>query len=349
MIGCYYGTYVVRKIFNLFFYCLVMLYTLVLTGCDFNLLGGNKSQIGENFEPGKRVESNLPPVISSIGNFTMDENDVQSVSFQIADPDSFLMCSSIYIKVKSNNTNLIGQNEMVVGGAFPNCTIRLSPKVYQYGISQITVELYDFWTIVSTSFTLTVNHVLTPGPFAIIDAEGQDRAVAVTWNTPTYMNGSSARYTVFYRETGSSGGYAQITPVASPYTVSGLVNGQSYDFFIRARNSIGSRDTNIVQATPTKYKLRGVEFIAASSQFDSTTPSGPHPAGFVINSTLVSHIDTGDGNFPANASGQLNYAASESPTNTYAPAAPVSYLTTPSGNYKVYMDSQQNILSGAEQ
>jgi hypothetical protein len=328
-----------------------MLSVLFLTACDSNLLGGSKSQLDDNFEPGKRVESNAPPIISSIPNFSMDENDIRSVSFQIADPDSFLMCSSIYIKVKSSNEALIAPTDMVVGGAFPNCTLRFSPKQFQFGVSQITVELYDFWTIVTASLTLTVNHVVTPGPFAIVDAEGQDRAVALTWNTPTYMTGSSARYTVFFRETGSTGGYSQITPAASPYTVSGLVNGQSYDFYVRANNSIGFRDTNVVEATPTKYKLRGVEFVVGSQQYISSpaSTSGLHPAGFVTNATLVSGIDTGDGNFPSNGSGQLNYAPSENPANSYLPATPVSYLTTPSGNYKVYMNSQQNILSGAEQ
>jgi hypothetical protein len=327
----------VRKNY-LFFNIKILLIAIFLTGCDFNLLGGSKSELGENFEPGKRTESGSPPVITSIPNFTMDENDIQSVTFQISDPDTFLMCSSIYIKASSSNTALIDRDQMVVGGAFPNCTLRLSPKAFQFGTAQIKVELYDFWTIVSTSFTLTVDHVLTPGPFAIIDAEGQDRSVALTWSTPVYMTGTSARYTVFYRETGSTGGYSQITPVASPYTVSGLINGQSYDFFIRARNSIGTRDTTIVQATPTKYKLRGVEFTAASSQFETTVPSG-----YVINSALVSYIDTADGNYPT-----LSYSASEIPVNTSG-TSPSSYLTTPSGNYKVYVNSQQNIISGAGQ
>jgi len=328
----------VRKNYLVFNINILLIFAILLSGCDFNLLGGSKSQLGENFEPGKRTESNSPPIITSIPNFTMDENDVQSVTFQITDPDTFLMCSSIYIKASSSNTVLIDRDQMVVGGVFPNCTLRLSPKALQFGTSQIKVELYDFWTIVNTSFTLTVDHVLTPGPFAIIDAEGQDRSVALTWTTPAYMTGTSARYTVFYRETGSTGGYSQITPVASPYTVSGLVNGQSYDFFIQARNSIGTRDTTIVQATPTKYKLRGVEFVAASSQFETTVPSG-----YIINSTLVSHIDTADGNYPT-----LSYSASENPVNTSG-TLPGSYLTTPSGNYKVYVDSQQNIISGAGQ
>lgn len=337
-----FGTYVVRK--NIwYFYFVILISSLVLTSCDFNLLGGKKSELGENFEPGKRVESNAPPVITPIANFTMDENDIQSVSFQIADPDSFLMCSSIYIKVKSNNVALIDYNQMTIGGAYPNCILRMSPKAFKFGTSQITVELYDFWTIVSTSFTLNVVHVLTPGPFSIIDAEGQDRAVAVTWSTPTNMTGTSARYTVYYRETGSASGWSQITPAASPYTVSGLVNGQSYDFFIRAQNSIGFKDTNIVQATPTKYKLRGVEFVAGTDQFGTTTPSAPHPAGFITNATLVSHIDTSDGNYPG-----LVYSTNENPVNTSG-TLPSSYLTTPSGNYHVYMDSQQNIISGAGQ
>jgi Fibronectin type III domain len=332
----------VRKNISYFYFVIVFL-QFVLTGCDFNLLGGKKSELSENFEPGKRTESNGKPVINLISDFTMDENDIQSVSFQISDPDSFLMCSSIYLKVKSNNTTLIDYNQMTIGGVFPNCVLRLSPKAFQFGTSQLTVELYDFWTIVSTTFTLNVVHVLTPGPFSIIDAEGQDRAVGVTWTVPTNMSGTSARYTVYYRETGSASGWSQITPVASPYTVSGLINGQSYDFFIRAKNSIGFKDSNIVQATPTKYKLRGVEFVAGTNQFGTTTPSGPHPAGFITNATLVSHIDTSDANYPG-----LVYSTNENPVNTSG-TSPSSYLTTPSGNYHVYMDSQQNIISGAGQ
>ncbi len=328
-----------RKILQFFNIIFILFFSFLISGCDFNLLGGKNSKLDDSYEPGKREESQQPPIISSIPAFTMDENDVQAVTFQIADPDSFLMCSSIYIKAKSSNTTLIDRADMVVGGAFPNCTLRLSPKLYQFGTATITVELYDFWTIVSTTFTLTVNHVLTPGPFSIIDAEGQDRSVALTWSIPTYMSGTSGRYTVFYRETGSTGGWSEITPAVSPYTVTGLVNGQEYDFFIRARNSIGTRDTNIVSATPTKYKLRGVEFIAASDQFGTGGVSNQ----FITNAFIAHHMDTSDANYPG-----LNYSAPENPVNTSG-SAPGTYLTSPSGNYKVYMNSQQNIISGASQ
>lgn len=340
------GRLLMRKFLQVFNILSLIFVSVVITGCDFNLLGGKNSEIAENYEPGKREESQAPPVISGIPDFTMDENDVQSVTFQISDIDSFLMCSSVFIKAKSSNTALIDRADMVVGGAYPNCTIRLSPKLYQFGSSTITVELYDFWTIVSTTFTLNVVHVLSPGPFAIIDAEGMDRSVALTWNTPTYMTGTSARYTVYYRETGSASGWSEITPAASPYTVTGLVNGTEYDFFIRARNSIGNRDTNIVTAIPTKYKLRGVEFVAGTNQFET----GGVTNQFVVNSFLASHMDRADANYPESApgSGISNYSTPENPINTSG-TLPGTYLTTPSGNYKVYMNSQQNIISGAGQ
>lgn len=282
----------------------------LFSSCDSNPLGGSKSEVQDNYEPGKRTQSE-PPTISAIADFTMDENDVQSISFTINDPDTFLMCSNIFIKATSSNGTLIDYNGMTVTGAYPNCSLKMQPKAFQYGVSTIKVELFDFWTIVSSSFQLTVLHVVTPGTFSITDAEGVDRSVVLDWTNAAYMTGSSARYSIFYRETGSTGAYTQITPAKSPYTVTGLINNTSYDFYIRAKNSAGSRDSAIAQATPTKYKVYGGEFIAGTNQEDVSAGASPQRV----------FASTGD-------------------------KAEKVFENSSSGKFRVYMNSQGSILSG---
>lgn len=299
---------------RIFSFILVLFLSLILSGCDFNLLGGNKSHIDQNYEPGKKTPSE-PPTISSIADFTMDENDVQFVPFTINDRDTFLMCSSIFVQAHSGNNTLIDSSGLLVSGIYPNCILQIQPKSLQYGTSRITVSVYDFWTVASSSFQLNVQHVLIPGFFSIVNGEAQDRSVMLEWSQAAYMNGPSARYTVFYRPTGSTSPFLQITPVRSPYTVSGLTNGVSYDFLIRARNSVGYRDTAVVPVTPTRFKIFGSEFISGSTQLEIST--GPNLNHALVNTTTGSKTD-----------------------GVMIPA------TTPTGKYKVYLNSQGNILSG---
>ena len=288
-----------------------MVSTLFLFGCDSNILGGSSSTIDTYYEPGKRTPS-APPTISPIADFTMDENDIQSVPFVINDIDTFLMCSNIFVKATSSNNALIDYTGFSVTGFYPNCVLRMQPKALQFGVTTVKVELFDFYTVVSSSFQLTVLHVLSPGLFTINEAEAQDRAVLLEWSNAAYMAGTSSRYTVFYRPTGSAAPYSQITPAKSPYLVSGLVNGTSYDFFVRARNSVGFRDSNLVQATPTRFRLYGAELVPGSTQ--DQVSAGAKPTR-----VFASSGDKGDEIFQA---------------------------LTPSGKYRVYMNSQGNIISG---
>ena len=278
----------------------------------------------------------------------MDENDVQTIPFTISDPDTFMVCSLVFVKAYSANNTLIDSSGMVVGGTFPNCTLTLSPKQFKFGVVNITVDLYDFWTHAKQNFQLTVVHIESPGIFLITDAEGGDRSVDLTWQNAAYMIGNlgftSGFYTIYYRVVGTTA-YTSIPRVKSPYTVTGLVNGTEYDFYVAARNSIGSRNSQVVQAQPTRFKFRGAEFISASTQYENT--AGVNTTVKTVNATMLTNTDQVDiANYPS-----LNYGASESPIDGNFPAGtpPPSALTTPSGKYKVYMNSQGNILSGAGQ
>ena len=319
---------------------------LVAVGCDFNPLGGSKSSTGVLFEPGKHVDSK-PPTLTIQSSYLIDENDTQSIPFMIHDPDTFMVCSFVFVKTTSSNPSLIDSSGLIVGGTYPNCTLQITPKAFQFGTATIKVDLYDFWTHSVVDLNLTVVHILTPGIFSIIDAEGEDRSVLVTWQNAAYMSGSGAftspYYTIYYREVGTSA-FTSIPRVTSPFNVTGLTNGVEYDFYINARNSLGNRNSNTVQATPTKYKLRGPEFIAGSTQYDDSAGTGTTVKK--VNSTLVGYIDTTDANYPT-----LPYAPSESPVDGNFPSGTPkgSSVLSPSGKYKVYVNSQGNILSGAQE
>lgn len=324
---------------------------VLITGCDFNPLGGSKSKLDPTFEPGKHTPS-APPVISAIADYIIDENDVQSIPFTISDPDTFMVCSLVFVKATSSNNTIIDSAGLTVGGTYPNCTLRIAPKAFQFGIVDITVTLYDFWTYARSNFQLNVVHILAPGAFSIVDAEGGNKTVDLTWQNAAYMLTSGAYtspfYTVFYRTTSPAGPWSSIARVISPYQVTGLTNGIEYDFYILASNSIGTRKSNTVIAQPTRFQYRGAAFVAESTQGDLSpggTPSVPNP--LYLNSSMLTEEPIADANYPT-----LNYDLPESPYENPAPVVgsnPPSSVLTPSGKFKVFVNSQGNILSGVGQ
>lgn len=323
-------------------------------------MGGDKSQLDKTFEPGKHNPS-APPTISSISDFIIDENDVQSIPFTINDPDTFMVCSLVFVKAFSTNNTLIDSTGLTVGGTYPNCTLRIAPKAFQFGESDITVTLYDFWTYAHAKFKLTVVHILAPGAFLITDAEGGNQTVDLTWQNAAYMLTTGAYtspyYTVFYRTTSPAGAWNSTARVKSPHMVTGLTNGVEYDFYILATNSLGTRVSNTVTAQPTRFQYRGAAFVAGSTQGEITTggnTTAPNPV--YVNMALVPEVPIEDGNYPnavvGDSTSMMAYGPPEIPYENPTPAvgsAPPSAVTTPSGKYKVYVNSQGNISSGVGQ
>lgn len=330
---------------------------LLFVGCDFNPLGGTKSNLDPLFEPGKHTPS-APPVISAIPDFIIDENDVQTIPFTINDPDTFMVCSLVFVKATSSNNTIIDSTGLTVGGTYPNCTLTIAPKAFQFGIVDITVSLYDFWTYARSNFQLTVVHIEAPGVFAITDATGGNQTVDITWQNAAYMLTSGAftspYYNLYYRVTGSGSAFTEIPRVTSPYTVTGLTNGTEYDFYVLARNSIGQRQSNTVTAEPTRFQLRGAAFVPGSNQGEVSAVSGGSSNPNVVNPqhsnfSLMHNVPLEDATYPAFA---YDLAAPTGIIEDPTPApgtAPPSSITTTSGNYKGYVNSQGNILSGVGQ
>ena len=332
---------------------------MLVAGCDFNPLGGSKSKLDETFEPGKYKKSE-PPTISAIPNFVIDENDVETINFTINDPDTILFCSSINVHTLSSNTSIIDNSGLTVGGTYPNCTLRIAPKAYQHGVLNVTLTAFDFWSRVSTTFQLTVNHILIPGAFTILDAVGANQTIDVSWQNAAYMPGTGAFtsgfYTLYYREADTTNAFTPITPVTSPHTIPGLTNGTEYEIYVLATNSVGTRQSNTVRAFPSKYLFRTNAIVPMSGIGTGTTATGDQymtfaknsvPAeNYIANSSMLPEVITPDANYSATTDPA---AVPESTINGNFPLGTpkASYLTTPSGRFQVYVGSQGNILSGA--
>jgi hypothetical protein len=271
----------------------------------------------------------------------MDENDVQTIPFTISDPDTVMACSMVFVKTASSNTTLIDATGFVIGGTFPNCTLRIQPKSYQYGVTNVTLSVYDFWTQVDSTFQLTVIHILQPGIFTLSGAS-ENQAVDLTWTNAAYMGGSSGYYTIYYQRVSPLGALTPISHVTSPYLVTGLENGEEYDFYVVATNAIGTRQSNTVRVMPGKFQNRGGVFLAGATQFENTSGVA-NGTLYGVTASLLPDADSTDGNYPS-----LNYTAAEVPYNGNPAAGtpPQSALLTPSGKFKVYTNSTMSILAG---
>lgn len=271
-----------------------------------------------------------------------------------------MFCSSINVHTSSSNNTIIDSSGLTVGGTYPNCTLTIAPKAYQHGVLNVTLTAFDFWSRIDSTFQLTVNHILTPGAFTILDAVGANQTIDVSWQNAAYMQGTGAVtsgfYTLYYREADTTNAFTPISPVTSPHTIPGLINGTEYEIYVLATNSVGTRQSNTVRAFPSKFQFRAAAIVPMSGVETGTTATGTQymtfnkvsvPAEtYVANSSLLEFGMTADANY----STTVDVAAvPENPINGNFPlgSPKASYSTTPSGRFQVYVGSQGNILSGA--
>lgn len=274
--------------------------TLLLSGCNFNLLGGKNSEIATGYNPGLRTESS-PPSISPMTDREMDENDVVTIPFQISDPDTFIMCNAINTAARSSDHAVVDPKNMAVSGTYPDCllTIRSSSVTASKQIT-ITVDLFDFWTTVSSSFKLTVRRVEKPGPFRITSTEGLRKSILVNWSKADYMDGTSAKYTLYYKKiadqslqpsgfigimpvyqaspSASQSTFVEIRNATSPYWITSptdtLDDSTIYEIYVTARNGFNNKNPNVPPEetqhvfvrTLDRYQFKVREFVAGSSQ-----------------------------------------------------------------------------------
>lgn len=282
------------------FSILILAQTIFFSGCDFNFLGGKNSEISSGYNPGLRTES-LPPTISPFMDVEMDENDTVSIPFELADPDTFLFCSGINVTARSSDHTTMDPKNMTVSGSFPNCMLNIrAGSVTASRQITITVEVFDYWSTVGSSFKLTVRRVEKPGPFRITSTEGLRKSILVNWSTADYMDGTSARYYLYYRKiddqtlqpsvfTGimpvyqaspvaSQTLFTEIRNVRSPYWIASpdhtLDDSTIYEVYVTARNGFNNKNPSVLPEstnhvfvrTLDRFQFKVREFVAGSQQ-----------------------------------------------------------------------------------
>jgi hypothetical protein len=128
---------------------------LALTVFTINAIAPN----GDSVSTQLNLTVNDRPVISSISNFSLDEDTSSgAINFNISDSDDTLTCSGS-VTATSSNAAVILSGALVIGGVAPNCTISFTPVLNQSGISTITLVVNDTHSTSNSSFVVTVNAV----------------------------------------------------------------------------------------------------------------------------------------------------------------------------------------------
>ncbi|AZZ37912.1 hypothetical protein CIK05_14250 [Bdellovibrio sp. qaytius] len=344
---------------------IILAQTFFISGCNFNLLGGKNSEISSGYTPGLRTES-LPPTISPISDVEMDENDIVQLPFQISDPDTFLFCSNINVGARSSDNAVIQSANMTVTGTYPNCILNVrSSSVTASKQVDITVDVFDFWTYVSTSFKLTVRRVEKPGPFRITKNEGFRQSIIVHWSEADYMDGSSARYYLYYKKVDDQSllpsSYTAIAPVyqaspaasqtlftevrnaTNPYWISSpnntLDDSTLYEVYVTARNGFNNKNpgvpleesNHVFVRTLDRYQFLVREFVSSSQQafIASATVHTPTCAGGSSGTIPLSPVAVGC----VDSDRFFTQASLGSPMQG-------TIVPTASGRYRVYLNAQ---------
>ena len=150
-----------------------------------------------------------------------------------------------------------------------------------------------------------------PEIFQIEQVTAADAQLSISWLNSKY----ATKYKLYYKVTTDSN-YSEIDSVSSPYILTGLTNGLTYDIKIQALNERGdiysSPTQGMPQAQASLAKVKMLEQVHSSIQNQVTTRS------YKVSGTL-----------------QLGVGSK------------LKVTTSPRG-YQLYLSSQSNILTGGQ-
>jgi hypothetical protein len=116
---------------------------------------------------GGGATQNRPPTITKISTQVTDEDFPKVVSFSVGDPDTPL--DRLRLNAVSHNPALIPATNIVFSGSGPDRTMTLTPAAYQFGKTDITVEVRDGRLRCIETFSFIVNAVHGPPDIHPID------------------------------------------------------------------------------------------------------------------------------------------------------------------------------------
>lgn len=129
--------------------------------------------------------SNTPPTISDFGNQVVGLNTATpAIPFVIGDAET--LPENLIVTAISTDTNLVPQNNLVLGGSGTNRTLTISPAPNKAGRVSIVVTVSDGNAFASKAFVLTIGEI--PGGSntdGIISQSELDAVLQVYWpNSP---------------------------------------------------------------------------------------------------------------------------------------------------------------------
>ena len=145
-----------------------------------------------------------------------------------------------------------------------------------------TVSGGDYSSVTASPVTVIIPIEGAPSAPTGLTATAGDRSVALSWGAPADDGGSPIlRYQYRYQESGGSySGWATVPGGASAtsYTVTGLNNGTTYEFQVRAANAIGAGAEATAGATLAESAPEAPAGLTASGGDESVTLSWAAPA-----------------------------------------------------------------------
>jgi gliding motility-associated-like protein len=114
--------------------------------------------VQETFVLTVNAVANTPPTITSIVNQTINEdNTTGALAFTVGDVETPL--GSLVVTGSSNNTALVPNLNIVLGGSGASRTVSITPLADQNGMATITLTVDDGTATAQTTFQVTVNAV----------------------------------------------------------------------------------------------------------------------------------------------------------------------------------------------
>lgn len=106
------------------------------------------------------------PRISAIADATILEDATHTVAFTIVDPD--LPPQTLTVMISSDNTALVPNGNLVLGGSGTNRTLDVTPSAEASGAATITISVSDGTTTTTETFVLTVTAIDDPPIISVI-------------------------------------------------------------------------------------------------------------------------------------------------------------------------------------